>query len=762
LPKPLETVKSITAAQNKSHPFWRLLPFLRWALVPYLIAVVLCGLFTVVIAGYGLAHGSEKSNAAFLSTIAGAMLIAAVLPLSFLLKSQATWVRALQVLGMGLFCGVLFLFSKLMFYLYFEPALWTQQFKTVTNPISIDHVDEAQLVINETPIGLRVTVHIKLPNEVALDRYGAALLDSISSMNLSAPQLTGNNRMAPFADGLRGTVTFNGKPIDDLPGVKEFRARSYGVPPDGKAKLPSGIYQLSQTFWLNGLRRPDLNDYADNNPTPCKIDPLELNQAYRKDYEQHLQDTNNTPLAVSFGGRLSLRDRNGYRYFGRTAPIKYRYDHAQWTKALNALPLQSCKTADDAKKINEAEKAAAQKAKDDKAGYDNGHLFYKENPLYAEACAGSVDAINKRMQAEDKIDNVWVPRFALSDIMRECTIQTPQIAVFKLLAPSLYTRSKLGLANGENEYCNVLKELHSYRNLPFLSALSDLKLPLDCADKEMWRAGIAPLALGTQPSGYSNEEDNLSIAAASRDDGIAWVALLLANQIDICKPQMITIQGSSNPPAKAPGKTLLDKIVRHSSPALIQAVLDAGCSPHSQVKLSANTDILRYDDTLPASVWWMFRRHRSEQDSATSPLPDSNKALIAKLDQQLSPKVAQLLGSPELASVFVANRRIVDDSDTDLLAALVKAGLPLDYTGARGTSWFYPAYGNDWHPEKAARYFAMLDKLSDVQLKQLINPVVRANDKPRERMRTLDKPEYPTEQKPFRDYACKRKVMVCD
>jgi hypothetical protein len=72
------------------------------------------------------------------------------------------------------------------------------------------------------------------------------------------------------------------------------------------------------------------------------------------------------------------------------------------------------------------------------------------------------------------------------------------------------------------------------------------------------------------------------------------------------------------------------------------------------------------------------------------------------------------------------------------------------------------AYVNDWHPEKATRYFAMLDKLSDAQLKQLINPVISANGKPIERMRTLDKPQYPNEQKPFGDYACKRNVIVCE
>jgi hypothetical protein len=750
----------INTATPKTNAFWRVIPWLRWLLVPYFIIIVLCGFFTIAIAGYGLAHGSSESNKAFFALVFGVMLGAAVLPLSFLLKSQAIWARVLQVIGMVVFAVVLFIFSKIMFYLFIEPAIWTAQFKLVTDPIAIESVTETPVLLDGTPIGLTVTTNVKLPKAVALDRYGAVVLDTLSSLQLSAPELTGGNRMAPFADGLQASVTLDGKPIEYLPGMKEYRALSYGVIPDGKSKLPAGIYQVSQTFWLNGLRRPDLNDYSDTNPTPCKIEAQDQNPAYIKQYEQHLKDSNNTPLAVSISGRLSLRDRNGYRYFGRTAPIKYRYNHAEWTKTLAALPLQTCKAVDAAKQARETAKAAIKKAEDDKAAYDDGHLFYKENPLYTEACAGNSDAINKRMQAETLVDGIWVPRFALSDIMRDCSITKPQIAIFKQLAPSLYTRSKLGLANGENEYCDVLGELHTYRNLPFLSALAELKLPLDCTSKEMWRRGIGPLAIGTQHSGYSNEEEGLILAAANRDDGPAWVKLLVENHIDICKPETLNDFSNSSTPTKVPGKTLLDKIVHHNNPEIIQAVLDAGCSPHSQVKLAPGAGV-DAEGTLPAGVWWTFRRHRIESDTATSPINTSNAALIAKLDRKLTPKVAELTGSAEYASIFVANRRIVEDSDIDLLAALVKTGLKLDYANEHGNGWFYPAYGNDWNPTEAKRYFAMLDKLTDAQLKQLINPVT-STGKPSEPMYGLKKPEFETQEKPFRNYVCKRKVMVCD
>ena len=756
-----ESSNTSAAAPNKTNAFWRIVPFLRWLLIPYFIIIVLCGFFVIAIAGYGLAHGSAVSNAAFLALVFGVMLGAAALPLSFFINSQAIWVRVLQIIAMLVFAVVLFVFGKIMFYLFIEPAMWTAQFKLVTDPISIESVTETPLILDGKTIGLTVTTHIKFPKPIALDRYGAVVLDSLSSLQLSAPALTGGNRMAPFADGLTATVSLNGRPIDDLAGMKAYRALSYGVMPDGKTALPAGVYQVSQTFWLTGLRRPDLNDYSDPKPTPCKIEAQDQNPAYIKQYEQHLKDTNNAPLAVSISGRLSLRDRNGYRYFGRSAPIKYRYNHTEWTKTLAALPLQTCKALDGAKQAKEAAKAVIQKAKDDKAAYDDGHLFYKENPLYTEACAGNSDAITKRMQSETLIDGVWVPRFPLSDIMRDCSIKKPQIDIFKLLAPSLYTRSKLGLANGENEYCDVLKELHSYRNVPFLSALADLKLPLDCSEKEMWRQGIGSLAMGTNHNGYSDERQTLIVAAAKRDDGLAWLQLLTDNHIDICKPESLGMADTGDANVKIEGKTLLDYLVRHEKPEVIAAVLDAGCDPQRQTKLNNSTDILNYDDTLPASVWWTFRRHRIESDTKTSAIQASNAALIAKLDRKLTPNVAALMGSADYASILTAGRRIIEDSDTDLFAVLVKAGLKLDYANTNGNGIFYPAYGNDWHPKEAKRYIEMLNKLSDAQLKQLINPIT-STGKPGEPMYGLKKPEYDSEAKPFRDYVCQRKVMLCD
>lgn len=158
------------------------MPFLRWLLIPYFIIIVLCGFFVIAIAGYGLAHGSTVSNAAFLALVFGVMLGAGALPLSFFINSQTIWARALQILSILVFAVVLFVFGKIIFYLFIEPAMWTAQFKAITAPISIESVAETPLILDGKTIGLTVTTNVKLPKPVALDRYGAVVLNSLSSL----------------------------------------------------------------------------------------------------------------------------------------------------------------------------------------------------------------------------------------------------------------------------------------------------------------------------------------------------------------------------------------------------------------------------------------------------------------------------------------------------------------------------------------------------------------------------------------------------
>ena len=83
-----ESSNTSAAAPNKTNALWRIVPFLRWLLIPYFIIIVLCGFFVIAIAGYGLAHGSTVSNAAFLALVFGVMLGAGALPLSFFINSQ--------------------------------------------------------------------------------------------------------------------------------------------------------------------------------------------------------------------------------------------------------------------------------------------------------------------------------------------------------------------------------------------------------------------------------------------------------------------------------------------------------------------------------------------------------------------------------------------------------------------------------------------------------------------------------------------------
>jgi hypothetical protein len=747
---------------NTSHSqgFWGVVPWLRWLLIPYLLVVVLCGFFTIVIAGYGLAHASEESTSAFLLSILVVMIIVAIPPFALLLKSKALWARILQVIGMLVLAAVGLVFGKLIFYLFIQPAFWAKRYEATVAPIKIESVTEAPYFMGDTQIGLRLSTRVRLPKAIALDRYGDSVLHALQDTQLSAPELRGNNRMAPFEDlgSQHVQVSYAGKPLDQLPGVKTYLGRSYGLIPDGKTKLPAGIYQIDEVFWFNGLRASDPSS-QDLNPTPCKLAPLQ-NQ-YSAELEKHLEETSNTPLMVNIYGRFSLGDRRGYRGFTRTAPLKYRYQHRQWKQTLANLSLTSCKVLDDAKKAAEDLKQAARDAEQRKRDYQRGTIAMADNPLHQETCAGQLDKVKARIAFEKNTDGAWIPNFNLSDIITTCTITKSQIALFEQLMPALYARAQAGFeAEG---YCSVLDTLHSHRNLPFLQSLANMKLPIDCPNKELWRKGLVPIVEGT--NSYDPSEQPARVEdATKRNDGLAWITFLKQQEIDICKPKIISYMNPEQIAKQANTKTLLDELTRHFDADMIAAVIDAGCDPN-KVPSDANNSILEQEDNLPASVWWLFRRHRNENDSATSSLDKQEKELLLKLDRLMAPN-ADTLNAPSqlnpIGVLSIANRRILQDSQPELLAALVKHGVQLDRAHQDGYSWFFPGYGNDWSTQDVTHYLAILDTLSNVQLKQLIEPKIIGTGVEGKHMNLLDKPVYDFEKHHLRHYACKRKVMHCD
>lgn len=457
---------------------------------------------------------------------------------------------------------------------------------------------------------------------------------------------------------------------------------------------------------------------------------------------------------MHWSGSFSLGGRRGYRGFSREAPIKYRYDNAAWKAALAALPIQSCQVFDDKKVVREAEIEAVRIKRD----YDRGSIPMGENPLHQEACAGETDKVAARMVAEKPADGPWLPRFALSGIISECSVKKPQIEMFRLLIPALKTRMDAGYE--ADSFCNVLRNLHEYRNLPYLKFMAGAGLALDCENKNLWRVGLRPLPEGGVNNYDVSTSDNLLRDGLARADFAEWLRFLIAQKIDVCAAPMQKYSYDM-PPAK--GVTLLREIIPHAPLPAIEILLNAGCSPNETV----DAVLAQYGDDnalLPASIWWLFRRYRLDGEDATSSVDAQNKALLAKLDKQLAPTVevlkAPLVGTQKFPRnvLLIAQRRITEHRNPNLIAAFANAGARMDTATVSGESWYNPSLGTRWEDHNTAA----LKKLSNAQLKLLITPKVLGTDQQGKPQMALEKPTIAGVVAPMRALMCERGVMQCE
>lgn len=768
-----EDIKPVPPPQTKPDLFARLVGIARWLLIPYAGAILLGGFLTVAIAGYGLAHGSAESNNRFFMQVVLGMLALGLPPFTLLFKSRAWWLRGLQVVGMLVLCVGAFHASRLVFHVFIEPKMLAARLDTVVKPITLESVAEEPYVnaaTGDVPIGLRVRANVRLPQPVALDQFGVTVLAAIEqSIQLAAQEAKGNNRSAPVERVAGARVTFNGQPLDALPGIKAHRARPYGQVADGSVTLPAGLYQISQDYWLAGLRRPNPSDWQEANPTPCKIDNSTQKPEYQKYAEDHLTAVSNSPLSVSIGERMSLGGRRGYHGFSRVAPLKYRYNHEEWKAILASLPLASCDALDTERKAKQDVIDLAKKADDDKRGYDNGSIPFQQNPLYAEACAGdatnNLDKIKARIEAEKSADGVWLPRFPLSGILMECTINKPNVAAFKLLAPALYARAAGELGESRAEVCTVLEQLHAYRRLAHLTALAELGLSLDCESKQLWRHGVVPETEGIARSYDPSQYPQKIKASAARGDNAAWVKFLLRHKVDLCQ-----IGGYYSMSGKKLGDapTLLTLITPHYGADMILAVREAGCDPHLAPPLTENSPHTQNPaERYSAAVMWTLRRQRFIGDSYTSPQAADSPAGLSKLDRLMLPTASELneVRPPNTGPLLRVLWRTVMESPPGMLKALLAAGAKANAELPPGHTWFGPFNGQRIHGEQHHELaIALMAVLSDSELKEVINSPAPNIDAAAKTLVALRKKGDPAGggRPEIRDYVCKRKVLVCD
>lgn len=762
---------------TKLDTFSEIIRTLRWSLILYYPGLVVLALAALAGVGYGLAHAGDQAFARVFGILGLALLVLGAPPLALFTNSKKPLIRFLQGIAIIEIIPVFFVIGYVVFLGIIQPQLWKAEFKYKTRGIEIVKVNETPYVrpdlgTGDTALGIIMRVEIRLPEALTLDRNGEAVLQGLQqSVHPYSAKTTDKNQTSPFTSVGRAVISYQGSDIEELPGLAD-RAR-IGTVERVKFKLPAGVYQVTQVLLLPGLNSISTPDSATNlADIVCKIrqeSSEQISPSYQLQQETHLTQLTDSPLSLHFGATLSLKYRLGRVSISRSANMQYRYQHKAWTTTYRALNLQNCDEITATQKQKKVELEQQQQKESDQQAYLRGDIANNQGPLYEEACAGNEEAIHQRMNAEKPQDAAWMPQMPLYRLLIDCTIKEPRLTIFKQLAPAAYLQATTSLnkstqEQNQEDLCRLISDLHQNRQLDFLETLVSIKLPIDCEGKQVWRKGIIPDLPSDSKLRNYDEEHRLK-AAINRSDNVRWVNTLIRAGIDLCPPQML------DPKAKYPRYTppLLTIITPHFSPEMIALVISSGCDPRLGAAPKLTQDrgyTLPLRDTISPSIMWMLRRQRTEHDALTSPISNSKVSTLTQLDRQMYPSAKELNGPiyDSYGSVFYNLRTRILNSDPRLLVSLLNAGANPNAGLPLGETWFSPFY--DTHigsnSDEHAPAIALLDTLSQEQLKQVLNQAPMHIDDIGKKLTALRKPYNPKyDTAPLRDYVCRRKALPC-
>jgi hypothetical protein len=672
------------------------------------------------LAGYGLVHGNDRAVGGFMLVLLGAAAVVIAAPLSLL--SPRSEPHFLVLKGVGLITLVAGTTGALLLlgYLVLEPQWLGWRFQRSMSGLRIASLQETPVLLHGHPSGLRVVLELEVPRPVQLDPMGMATVDLMHGLHVQASKHVSAMRLpSPFDNQGPNLITLDGKPLAELPGLAAAlgSSRSTGDP---NATLPAGLYRIERVFWLHGL--DSASQATPNGGTP---DPHCL-----KDYpdparvDADLAPLQGAALKATLGTRYDLTQRRGYRSFTLDAPLKFVYRHTPLSELQALHPLPSCSA--------QYQKQRAQERVRRYLDGDNAELE-------AKLCAGDEAGVRAVLAMGAPKASVW-PKLS------PCTVEQPRGELFSLLMPYAYAQSQ---GHGEaSRYCGLLAQLHNTGNLSYLSRLAALKLPLVCeADRygeaEVWRNGFDP-RMPSPRSGPRKPARELTDATQ-----LEWLTLMKAQGLPICKPA-------------ANGSTLLQFSVLHRSAAVIEFLLDAGCDPHAPPPAKPVLD--GGNSGLPARAemqpilpvaGWTLRRFRTPDSRSTSPIDPERVAAITRRMGNL--RADEINGvAPSRNAPFLMAFRADVLRNPALLHHLVQHGARLDATDAYGTSWFEGVADDsalgDPRDKPRERPFAMLDALSDAQMRELIRPGPKGLRQLADEHRTAST---------FNTYLCKRKLGPC-
>ncbi len=683
----------------------KLVRFARWLLLPYLLGVVFLAFGSFLMAGYGLAHASEGAIGAFMLILALTAAAAMLLPLALLTNSaHPVWV-ALRALGLIVMAFTSTKIFEIVWQLEIEPRMMNAKFRSVMQRLEPGALQEEPLLIGAVPAGVRVIANIRLTEATDMDQYGALLLDAMRSMQL-APATRGVGSVALNKFPYQATISFQGKPLEALPGFE--RPTQAGASwPSASAALPAGIYRAESQFWFPGISS------LPGDAGVCRDDALDKDQ-----WQTALLKQMDRAARPVISTRLSLKYRLGYPSWHREwAPLKFRGNEATWRAAFSTLALDTCSVR-KALQEREAKAREVMEAEQKFAAGDTA-LPTRLNPLFLAMCAGDVEK-TRRLLAEPVAS-----RFDLEAMTVECAVKRRDADMLALALPKLFGQT------GEKEgYCTVLLNVYGTRSAELLQRIDALQLPLQCdgADGNYWSRSLD-----------TKDENGNPMPIAWDDEMHHWLQFLLKHGVSVCSR---TSEGS-----------LLAEAVLEAPRKTLELLLDAGCDPRTFGRSAKAGELTAGEQWLgSATSLWPIRRYLQGRFGIGPLTSDDIKHITGRVGTATDEYIA--INQDGSTFQFRFRRQLL--AEPALLRYMLQHGGQTDLVGGKQCeSWYTPGYQPSDPAATELPEKALLDSLSDQELKALAKPfAVHCSARPL------------TETKNFAPnglgtYLCRRGIVAC-
>ncbi len=677
----------------------RLRGWFRPLLIPYLVLIGVGGFLSIIAAGYGLAHASAASTAAFFLTLTGVGAVLAAPALILLKKNQSKGATAVEGLVMLFMGGVILLVLVTAFNMIIKPQINGVRFEALAKSVRTEYAGESPIMLQGRQVGINVVTDIILPTDLELNYHGHAITRAmrdagrlVYTMGDASPvraDMTREGRLEKMygMSGELSAVTVqmpNGRPLDSFPGVKEaFEFFNYERKPGSPVVLPKGRYRKTVSYWFDGISTVQTALINKN------VELRQVPQQYRLPQRDaaggatvaELDWPNltgklckaNNPFAFwneaaigklrgdettwttesSASGSVSLKGpnrRGPYKSFDTRTAIKAAFVPAVWARAHAELDLPSCDRI-VAAVTQELARGADKKQVEAVAKTD---VPINQLPLYAALCGNDTAGVQSILQKGEAELPRWYNPETMNQVLFSCTHQplvegsyAEQYKPVDVNAIAMVVKKSVlpdAVRKSDDPYCKALYSWHKRRQIDVLEALATQKTPIDCnRESPSWVAGAIPGVLPQSNGHRLHLRDN-----ATRADLRPWVNVITKSGMNLCdRPTVSRSTGVPGGWEYTTGFNLLDLYARDYPPDVLLQIAQRGCDHKSIPPANwftssyfSNGDLYTqhgHISPISPAAWWYLRR-TIQKEVFSDP---SEAAAAKKMDALFVPSDAE-------------------------------------------------------------------------------------------------------------------------